>query len=83
MPASRAPRVAPERRLAPVRAAVLRAGDHLGWRPGEVIALAEALAQRPWRRCGWEDLTAVLDEYLALLEVVAARRRGGLRAPRP
>ena len=64
---------------ADLRAAVLRAGGRLGWDEGAVIAFAEALVGRPWRRCCPRGLETVLGEYVALVRVVrekAARRAG-------
>jgi hypothetical protein len=66
-------------RRARLREAVLRAGGRLGWDEGDVIAFAEALVGRPWRRCCPRDLETVLGEYVALVRVVrekAARRAG-------
>ena len=60
-------------RRARLREAVLRAGARLGWNEGEVVAFAEALVARPWRRCGGSDLELVLGEYVALARVVRAR----------
>jgi hypothetical protein len=61
---------------------VLRLGGRLGWSPGGVAAFAEALCGRPWARLGSAELEAVRDEYLALLQVIAAkaaRRAAGSR----
>ena len=70
-----------------LRADVLRYGGLLGWQAPQVIAFTEALTHCPWRRCGCAELWAVLDEYLAIMEVIqakAARRLmaepGGYRA---
>ena len=60
-------------RHARLRDAVLRAGARLGWNEGEVVAFAEALVARPWRRCGGSDLELVLGEYVALARVVQTR----------
>ena len=60
-------------RRARLRDAILRAGARLGWNEGEVVAFAEALVARPWRRCGRSDLELVLGEYVALARVVLAR----------
>jgi hypothetical protein len=60
-------------RRADLRAAVLRAGARLGWDEREVVAFAEALVGRPWRRCCPRDLEAVLGEYVALARVVRAK----------
>ncbi len=60
-----------------LRAAVLHYGSLLGWQTQEVIAFAEALTGCPWRRCGCDELVAVLDEYLSIMDVIqgkAARR---------
>jgi len=58
---------------ADLRAAVLRAGARLGWDEREVVAFAEALVGRPWRRCRRRDLEAVLGAYVALERVVRAK----------
>lgn len=63
-----------------LRAAVLRLGGLLGWQPGEVIAFAEAVTNRPWRQCCSTDFEAVLEEYRALLRAIhdkAERRAAG------
>jgi hypothetical protein len=52
---------------------VLRLGGRLGWSPGEVAAFAEALSGRPWARLDPSELEVVRDEYLALLQVIAAK----------
>ncbi len=67
-------------RRARLRDAVLRAGGRLGWNEREVVAFAEALVGRPWRRCGPRQLEAILGEYVALARVgreKAERRAGG------
>ena len=56
------------------RAAVLRPGARLGWSPREVIAFAEGVAGRPWRRCGDADFRLVLAEYGALATAIAGKR---------
>ncbi len=63
-----------------LRAAVLRLGGLLGWKPREVIAFAEAVTNRAWRECGPADFEAVLEEYRALLRAIhdkAERRAAG------
>lgn len=57
-----------------LRAAVLRLGGLLGLERREVIAFAEALAGRPWRRCGRAECERILDEYRRLAATIAARR---------
>ena len=60
-----------------MRAAVLRLGSLLGWHTREVIAFAEAVTDRPWRRCGYADFEAVMEEYRSILHALhgkAARR---------
>ncbi len=65
-----------------LRAVVLRLGGQLGWSPSEVAAFSEALCGQRWARLGPAELEAVRDEYLALLQVIAAkaarRAAGGL-----
>ncbi len=73
---------APRGGRARLRAAVLRLGARLGWSARDVAAYAEALCGRPWARLGPAELEAVRDEYLALLQVIAAkaaRRATGAR----
>lgn len=65
-------------RRAELRAAVLRLGRLLGWQSREVIAFAEAVTNRPWRRCGCAEFETVLEEYWAIGRVIQekeARRR--------
>lgn len=71
-----------------LRAVVLHYGGLLGWPAGDVIRFTEALTQRPWRDCGRTEFLAVLDEYLAILDVLrvktgrhTAREEGGRDAP--
>ncbi len=69
-----------------LRGAVLRLGGMLGWRPAEVIALAEALTGRPWRRLATGDFRLVLEEYAGLvetLEVKASKHQRGAEAAAP
>ena len=76
--ANPAPRVGRAR----LRAAVLRLGARLGWSARDVAAFAEALTGRPWACLGPAELEVVWDEYLALLQVIAAkaaRRAAGAR----
>ena len=70
-----------QRQRARLRLVVLRLGGRLGWRPRDVIGFAEALTNRPWRRCGRTDLEAVRDEFLALRWVI--RRKSARRSVRP
>ncbi|MCC7368848.1 MAG: hypothetical protein IT306_10520 [Chloroflexi bacterium] len=56
-----------------LRAAVLRAGKRLGWDEREVVAFAEALVGRPWRRCCRTSLETVLGEYVALAQIIRAK----------
>jgi hypothetical protein len=60
---------------------VLRLGGRLGWGPPDVIGFAEALTNRPWRRCGRTDLEAVRDEFLALRWAI--RRKSARRSVQP
>lgn len=57
-----------------LRSDVLRLGGLLGWSPGDVIAFAEGVTGRPWRRCGAADFHQVLAEYHALAAVIARKR---------
>jgi len=70
--ATPAPRVGRAR----LRAAVLRLGAQLGWSPREVVAFTEGLCGRPWARLEPAELGVVRDEYLALLQVIAAKAAG-------
>jgi len=62
------------RRRAELRAAVLRLGGLLGWRSCEAITFAEAVTNRPWRRCGCEEFETVLEEYWAIGRVIQEKR---------
>ena len=73
-----------------LRGDVLHYGGLLGWQTSEVIAFTEALTHCPWRRCGCIEFWAVLDEYLAIMEVIQAKatrrlatERGGSCAAEP
>ena len=57
-----------------LRAAVLTYGDRLGWPTPQVIQFTEALTGCPWRLCRAPGFLAVLDEYLMILDVLAAKR---------
>ena len=56
-----------------LRAAVLHYGGLLGWQDGQVITFTEALTNRRWRDCGCPEFLAVLDEYLAIMEVIQTK----------
>lgn len=56
-----------------LRTAVLHYGGLLGWEAPEVMALTEALTNCPWRHCGCAEFHAVLDEYLAIMDVIQAK----------
>jgi hypothetical protein len=62
------------RRRAELRAAVLRLGGLLGWRSREAITFAEAVTNRPWRRCGCTEFETVLEEYWAIGRVIQEKR---------
>jgi hypothetical protein len=62
------------RRRAELRAAVLRLGGLLGWGSREAIAFAEAVTNRPWRRCGCTEFETVLEEYWAIGRVIQEKR---------
>ena len=57
-----------------LRAAVLDYGDRLGWPTAQIIHFTEALTGCPWHRCRAPQFLAVLDEYLMILDVLAAKR---------
>ncbi|MFN8473898.1 MAG: hypothetical protein U0822_17035 [Anaerolineae bacterium] len=58
-----------------LRTAVLHYGGLLGWPTPQVISFTEALTGCAWRHCGTPQFLAVLDEYLAILDAIAARQR--------
>jgi len=62
------------RRRAELRAAVLRLGGLLGWRSCEAITFAEAVTNRPWRRCSCEEFETVLEEYWAIGRVIQEKQ---------
>lgn len=62
------------RRRAELRAAVLRLGGLLGWGSRDVIAFAEAVTDRPWRRCGCAEFERVVEEYWAIGRVIEEKR---------
>ena len=64
----------PRGERARLRWAVLHYGGLLGWSSRQVITFAEALTSRPWHECGTPECLAVLDEYLAILQVVQVKR---------
>ena len=57
-----------------LRTAVLDYGDRLGWPTPQIIHFTEALTGCPWPRCRAPEFLAVLDEYLMILDVLAAKR---------
>jgi hypothetical protein len=62
------------RRRAELRAAVLRLGGLLGWGSSEAIGFAEAVTNRPWRRCGCSEFEIVLEEYWAIGRVIEEKQ---------
>ena len=62
------------RRRAQLRAAILRLGGLLGWGSRDVIAFAEAVTDRPWRRCGCAEFERVVEEYWAIGRVIEEKR---------
>lgn len=58
-----------------LRTAVLDYGDRLGWPTPQIIHFTEALTGCPWQRCRAPEFLAVLDEYLMILDVLAAKPR--------
>lgn len=67
-----APRASKQQRT--LRAVVLRLGGQLGWSKQEVATFAEGVTGRPWAQCGPTEWWAVLDEYRAIIAVIAAKR---------
>ena len=63
-----------------LRASVLRCGQLLGWPTRTVIAVAEDLARRPWKRCRRTELDGVLDELQTIVWACEARRDPPLAA---
>lgn len=57
-----------------LRTAVFRIGRLLGWSARDVIAFTEAVANRPFRRCGCDDFERVLEEYWAIGRVIEETR---------
>ena len=57
-----------------LRTAVLHYGGLLGWSVADVMAFTEALTNRRWRDCGCPEFLAVLDEYLAIMQVIQVKR---------
>lgn len=57
-----------------LRTAVLHYGGLLGWSVADVMAFTEALTNCRWRDCGCPEFRAVLDEYLAIMQVVQVKR---------
>ena len=57
-----------------LRTAVLHYGGLLGWSVADVMAFTEALTHCRWRDCGCAEFVAVLDEYLAIMQVVQVKR---------
>jgi hypothetical protein len=52
---------------------VLHLGARFGWSQAEVVRFAEAVGSRHWQELDVRDLLAVVDEYRAMLQVLAAR----------
>lgn len=67
----------PRAERARLRGAVLRLGGRFGWQPAAVIAFAEVLAGRPWRRLAAADFRLVLEEYAAILDAIEAKAGRG------
>ena len=57
-----------------LRTAVLHYGGLLGWSAADVMTFTEALTNRRWRDCGCPEFLAVLDEYLAIMQVIQVKR---------
>jgi len=49
-----------------LRAGVLRPGSFLGWDAQRAVRFSEAVAGRPWRRCGRTELVQVLGAFAEL-----------------
>ncbi|HZU12200.1 MAG TPA: hypothetical protein VFB58_05110 [Chloroflexota bacterium] len=62
------------RRRAELRTTVLCLGRLLGWGSRDVIAFAEAVTDRPWRRCGCAEFERVVEEYWAIGRVIEEKR---------
>lgn len=65
----------PRGERARLRWAVLHYGGLLGWPDRDIISFTEKLTDRSWRECGIPEFLAVLDEYLAIFQVIAAKSR--------
>lgn len=55
------------------RRAVLQLGARFGWSQDAVVLFAEALCSRRWEELDTADLLAVVEEYQAMLQVLAAK----------
>ena len=55
------------------RRSVLHLGALFGWSQEEIVLFAEAVGARRWEELDVRDLLAVLHEYRALLQVLAAK----------
>ncbi len=55
------------------RRSVLHLGGLFGWSQEEIVLFAEAVGTRRWEELDVRDLLAVIHEYRALLQVLAAK----------
>jgi len=55
------------------RRSVLHLGALFGWSQEEIVLFAEAVGTRRWEELDVRDLLAVIHEYRALLQVLAAK----------
>ena len=55
------------------RRSVLHLGALFGWSQEEIVLFAEAVGARRWEELDVRDLLAVIHEYRALLQVLAAK----------
>lgn len=69
-----------------LRRSVLHLGALIGWSQEEVVYFAQAVGNRQWEYLDADDLNAAIDEYRAIMQVLAARfarlRARAIVAPR-
>lgn len=56
-----------------LRRSVLHLGRLLGWSQEEIVFFAQAVGNRRWEHLDAEDLLAAIDEYRAIMQVLAGR----------
>lgn len=56
-----------------LRRSVLHLGALMGWSQEEIVYFAQAVGNRQWEYLDADDLNAAIDEYRAIMQVLAAR----------